>query len=80
MQELREISLREGCYVHAFVLMTHHVPFLLPPDASGQIARVMQSLGRRYVRYVRYVNDRYQRTGTLWEGHYKSSLVDGKTY
>lgn len=37
----------------------------------------MQSLGRRYVRYI---NDRYRRTGTLWEGRYKSSLVDRETY
>ena len=77
LQELREIALREGCGVHAYVLMTNHVHLLMTPAASGQIARVMQSLGRRYVRYI---NDRYRRTGTLWEGRYKSSLVDRETY
>lgn len=49
----------------------------MTPQSSGQVARLMQALGRRYVRYV---NDRYRRTGTLWEGRYKSSLVDRDTY
>jgi putative transposase len=77
LQDLREIAIREGCNVHAYVLMTNHVHLLMTPAASGQVARVMQSLGRRYVRYI---NDRYRRTGTLWEGRYKSSLVDRETY
>ena len=75
--ELREIVLREGCAVHAYVLMTNHVHLLMTPAASGQVARVMQALGRRYVRYI---NDRYRRTGTLWEGRYKACLVDRETY
>ncbi|WP_345782844.1 transposase [Dyella acidisoli] len=69
LDELREITLHEHCVVHAYVLMTNHVHLLMTPTDSGQIARVMQALGRRYVRYV---NDRYRRTGTLWEGRYKS--------
>jgi REP element-mobilizing transposase RayT len=77
LQDLKEIALREGCAVHAYVLMTNHVHLLMTPTGSGQIARLMQALGRRYVRYV---NDRYHRTGTLWEGRYKSSLVDRDTY
>ena len=77
LQDLREVSLREGCNVHAYVLMTNHVHLLMTPAASGRVSRVMQSLGRRYVRYV---NDRYRRTGTLWEGRYKSSLVDRETW
>ncbi len=77
LQDLREIALREGCAVHAYVLMTNHVHLLMTPDEGGQVARVMQSLGRRYVRYV---NDRYRRTGTLWEGRYKASLIDRDTY
>ncbi len=77
LADLREIALREGCRVHAYVLMTNHVHLLITPDAAGRIARVMQALGRRYVRYV---NDRYHRTGTLWEGRYKSCPVDGSTH
>lgn len=77
LQELRELALREGCAIHAYVLMTNHVHLLVTPSATGQIAHLMQSLGRRYVRYA---NDRHHRTGTLWEGRYKACLVDGDTY
>jgi REP-associated tyrosine transposase len=73
LDDLREITLREGCAVHAYVLMTNHVHLLMTPSSVGQIARIMQALGRRYVRYI---NDRYRRTGTLWEGRYKACLVD----
>jgi putative transposase len=77
LQALREVSAREHCAVHAYVLMTNHVHLLVTPTATGQVSRMMQSLGRRYVRYV---NDRYRRTGTLWEGRYKSSPVDSDRY
>lgn len=77
LDELREVALREGCAVHAYVLMTNHVHLLMTPTEAGQVARVMQALGRRYVRFV---NDRYHRTGTLWEGRYKACLVDSETY
>ena len=77
LDELREITLREGCHVHAYVLMTNHVHLLMTPASVGQIACVMQMLGRRYVRYV---NDHYHRTGTLWEGRYKACLVGEDDY
>jgi putative transposase len=63
------------CTVHAYVLMTNHVHLLLTPGGSS--ARLMQSLGRRYVQYI---NRFYRRTGSLWEGRYKSSLVQAETY
>ena len=63
--------------MHAYVLMTNHVHLLMTPTRAGQVAHVMQSLGRRYVRYV---NDRYRRTGTLWEGRYKACLVQSNEY
>lgn len=75
--DLREIAMGEGCAVHAYVLMTNHVHLLLTPQETGSVARLMQSLGRRYVRYI---NDRYHRTGTLWEGRYKACPVDGDVY
>lgn len=75
--DLRELAHRIGCAVHAYVLMTNHVHLLVTPSASGQIAHLMQALGRRYVRYV---NNRYRRTGTLWEGRYKACPVHGETY
>ncbi|SFS06396.1 putative transposase [Dyella sp. OK004] len=77
LSDLREISLREGCSVHAYVLMTNHVHLLMTPSSIGWVARVMQALGRRHVRYV---NDRYRRTGTLWEGRYKACLVDSEIH
>lgn len=77
LMDLREICSREGCQIHAYVLMTNHVHLLATPSLPGQIARIMQSLGRRYVRYI---NDQYRRSGTLWEGRYKSCLVDSDSY
>lgn len=77
LQDLRELALNLGCQVHAYVLMTNHVHLLMTAIHAGRIARLMQSLGRRYVRYV---NDHYHRTGTLWEGRYKSCLVDSDEY
>lgn len=63
--------------LHAYVLMTNHVHLLLTPDDPIGISRVMQSLGRNYVQYI---NKTYRRTGTLWEGRYKASLVDSERY
>ncbi len=68
---------RTGCLVHAYVLMSNHVHLLLTsPDHRG-VSRLMQMIGRRYVRFF---NTRYNRTGTLWEGRFKSSLVDTASY
>jgi putative transposase len=67
----------EGCALFAYVLMTNHVHLLLSAEAETAIPRLMQSLGRRYVGYV---NRAYGRTGTLWEGRYKSTIVDSETY
>ena len=66
-----------GGFVHAYVLMTNHVHLLVTGTGVGAIGQIMQSLGRRYVRYV---NSSYRRTGTLWEGRYKSCLVDSDRY
>ena len=63
--------------VHAFVLMTNHVHLLMTPNTDKGVSQLMQSLGRYYVRYI---NQTYNRTGTLWEGRYKSTLVDSEVY
>ena len=65
------------CAIHAYVLMTNHVHLLLTPSTPGAPARLMQSLGRRYVQYA---NRQYRRTGSLWEGRYKSSVVQAEAY
>ncbi|HYD52785.1 MAG TPA: transposase [Gemmatimonadaceae bacterium] len=74
---LREGATAAGCAVHAYVLMTNHVHLLLTPDAVESPATLTRSLGRRYVRYF---NDRYRRTGTLWEGRYRSTIVGDTAY
>jgi putative transposase len=66
-----------SCEVHAYVLMTNHVHLLVTPREPMAIAAMMQSLGRRYVLYL---NNARGRTGTLWEGRYKASLVASGSY
>lgn len=68
---------RYGCHVHAYVLMTNHAHLLMTPKLEVGIGKVMQSVGRRYVRHFNLI---YQRTGTLWEGRYKATLVDTERY
>ena len=74
---LRSAAATHACHIHAYVLMTNHVHLLVTPAADASLSRLMQSLGRRYVRYI---NQTYQRTGTLWEGRYKACLVQADTY
>lgn len=76
-QVLHEASNRAGCEIHAYVFMTNHVHLLVTPDHDHSPAYMMQSIGRRYVRYF---NDRSDRTGTLWEGRYRSTLIDSDRY
>jgi REP element-mobilizing transposase RayT len=76
-QELGEATLRHDCLVHAYVLMTNHVLLLVTPMATGGVSRMMQAIGRRYVGCF---NARYGRTGTLWEGRFKSALVDSERF
>ncbi|MGH8029050.1 MAG: transposase [Arenimonas sp.] len=77
LQALLEACMAQGCRLHAYVLMTNHVHLLMTPEHCGAVARTMQSVGRRYVRHI---NDTLTRSGTLWEGRYKSSLVDSEQY
>ena len=74
---LREALLATGCALHAYVLMDNHVHLLLTPQAEGDVARLMQKIGRQYVGQF---NARHRRTGTLWEGRYKACLVDQDVY
>src|ERR1700729_3005315 len=76
-EALQQTSKAEGVAIHAYVLMTNHVHLLMTCEAQGAVSRMMQALGRRYVRYV---NAMYRRTGTLWEGRFKSCLVDSECY
>jgi len=75
--DLKEATDKYDCRIHAYVLMTNHVHILVTPMQSHAISDMMQSLGRRYVYYI---NKSYRRTGTLWEGRYKSSFIDSDEY
>jgi len=77
LEKLAAACLRFECELHAYVLMTNHVHLLMTPLTAQSISKVMQSLGRYYVQYFNY---QYKRTGTLWEGRYKSTLLDSETY
>ncbi len=63
--------------IHAYVLMDNHLHLLATPETAEGLPRLMQAVGRRYVRHF---NDRHGRTGTLWEGRYRSTLVEVDRY
>lgn len=63
--------------IHAYVLMTNHVHLLATSGQEYGVTHMMQDLGRKYVRYI---NNTYRRTGSLWEGRFKASLVDSEAY
>lgn len=73
---LKEYSKKYKVDVHAWVMMTNHAHLLCTPRQEKG-SSMMQALGRRYVRYFNY---EYKRSGTLWEGRYKSCLIESRTY
>ena len=74
---LTEALQDSDCKLHGWVLMSNHVHLLVTPSAAGAIGVMMQRLGRNYVQLF---NRRHGRTGTLWEGRYKASLVGSDCY
>lgn len=74
---LDEYSREYRVAIHAWVFMTNHVHLLVTPETEVGVSRLMQTLGRHYVRYF---NHTYIRTGTLWEGRFKSCVVDAEDY
>ena len=77
LDKLKQACEKHACDLHAYVLMTNHVHLLITPHAEQSLGKVMQMLGRYYVKYFNY---RYQRSGTLWEGRYKATLIDSERY
>jgi putative transposase len=77
LDKLKGYGKKYNVAVHAYVLMTNHVHLLVSPETEKGVSQLMQSLGRYYVGYI---NKTYQRSGTLWEGRYKSTLVDSDNY
>ena len=77
LEKLKQACDKHGCDVHAYVLMTNHVHLLMSPHKEQSISKTIQMLGRYYVQYFNYS---YNRTGTLWEGRYKATLIDSENY
>ena len=77
LDELADLSVRFGCALHAYVLMTNHVHLLLTPGKVDGAALLMKHLGQRYVQYI---NRTYRRSGTLWEGRFRSCLAQSEDY
>ena len=65
------------CQLHAYVLMTNHVHLLITPMENNALSKAMQSIGRVYVQQFNYLNNR---SGTLWEGRYKATLIESNQY
>ena len=74
---LQAAAEHQGLAIHSYVLMTNHAHLLVTPETDHSIGKTLQSLGRRYVQYFNYT---YGRTGTLWEGRYKATLIDSDRY
>ena len=77
LEWLKEYAAKAECSVHAYVLMTNHVHLLVSTEKTDAIGTMMKALGQRYVQYV---NKTYKRSGTLWEGRYRSCPIQAETY
>lgn len=77
LDKLTDAAKKHQCDIHAYVLMTNHIHMLATPHKTDGISKMMQMLGRYYVQYFNYT---YKRSGTLWEGRYKASLIDSDAY
>jgi putative transposase len=74
---LRDAAHSHDVAIHGYVLMTNHVHLLASPGHADALPRMMQTVGRRYVGRFNFL---HQRTGTLWEGRYKATLVETEAY
>ncbi|CAG0960240.1 hypothetical protein BURK2_00694 [Burkholderiales bacterium] len=77
LRHLETLSKQFGCAVHAYVLMTNHVHLLLTPQQADGASLLMKHLGQRYVQYI---NRTQRRSGTLWEGRFRSCLAQQEDY
>ena len=74
---LVEAAAKHELSIHAYVWMSNHIHLLASPGKDDSISKVFQSVGRRYVQYF---NHTYNRSGTLWEGRYRATVVDSAQY
>jgi putative transposase len=74
---LSRLLTKAGCALHAYCLMTNHVHMLLTPNSSHSCAALMKGIGQLHTQYM---NRTYGRTGSLWEGRFRSCLVQAEDY
>ena len=74
---LRKLAAALECSLHAYCLMTNHVHLLITPPREDSLAKLMRGLGQRYVQYF---NRHHRRSGTLWEGRFRSCLTESSQY
>src|SRR3954465_1524351 len=74
---LRQLLRKADCVVHAYCLMPNHVHLLATPQRPDSCAVLMKDLSQRYAHYF---NEKYQRTGTLWEGRFRSCVAESARY
>ncbi len=74
---LEEYARYTKCSIHAYVLMANHVHLLFTPKKADSAGNLMKRLGQRYVQYV---NRTYERSGTLWEGRFRSCVIEEQEY
>ena len=77
LEDLAHSARDRGCAIHAYVLMTNHVHLLITGEVRGAVSKLMQCVGRRYVRRF---NDSWRRTGTLFQGRFRASLIESERY
>jgi putative transposase len=77
LQDLGQQAGKFGCRIHAYCLMTNPVHLLVTPERADSAGLMMKHLGQRYVQYI---NRSYRRSGTLWEGRFRSCLAQKETY
>lgn len=77
LEILEQQAKKFDCLIHAYVLMTNHVHLLITPQKENSASLLMKHLGQRYVQYI---NKEYKRSGTLWEGRFKSCLAQSENY
>jgi len=77
LEWLKEYADKTECHINAYVLMTNHVHLLVSTKKAEALGALMKALGQRYTQYV---NKMYKRSGTLWEGRYKSCPIQAETY
>lgn len=77
LDKLKQACEKHQCNLHAYVLMTNHLHLLITSHKREALGKTLQTIGRYYVQYFNFT---YGRTGTLFEGRYKATVIDSEHY